>query len=203
MLTIALTGGIGTGKSEVSKIFASLGTPVIDTDIISRQLVTPGSTALRQITDQLGTQFLLDDGNLDRQKMRELVFNDEKARKILENILHPLIQKEVQHQLSNLKDSYAIIVIPLLVETGQQSRMDRVLLIDTTEALQRERVMSRDDIDQELFDNIIASQASRQERQAIADDIILNDSNDLKSLQQKITDLHEKYLRLARDTIHS
>lgn len=202
-MTVALTGGIGSGKSEVSKIFSSLGIPVIDTDIISRELVYPGSAALAQITEQFGNQFLLEDGNLDRQKMRELVFNDKNARASLEQILHPLIQQEVQHRLSSLHDSYAIVVIPLLVETGQQSSMDRVLLVDTPETIQRNRVMSRDNIDQDLFENIIKSQATRQERQAIADDIILNDSDDLSLLQKKVADLHEKYLQLTRDQGHS
>ncbi len=193
MLRVALTGGIGSGKSEASRIFASLGTPVIDTDVISRQLVKPGSAALTEISELFGNEFILKDGNLDRQKMRQQVFNDKKARQALENILHPRIRQEVNHQLARLNSPYAIIVIPLLLETGQQSMADRVLVIDCPESRQQERVMLRDNIDQALFEQILLSQASRQERLNIADDIIFNDA-DLEHLQRQVMDLHHKYL---------
>ena len=193
MLRVALTGGIGSGKSEVSHIFASLGTPVIDTDVISRQVVQPGSAALVEISASFGNDYLLKDGNLDRQKMRERIFKDPDARQMLENILHPRIRQEVTSQLAKLSSPYAIIVIPLLLETGQQAMADRVLVIDCPESLQQERVMARDNIDQHLFEQIRSSQVSRQDRLNIADDIITNDA-DLAHLQRQVMDLHHKYM---------
>ena len=195
MLKIGLTGGIGSGKSEVSRLFAEHGTLIIDTDQISHQLVSPGSSALNAIIDFFGEEFLLADGNLDRQKMRERVFNNEKSRSALEAILHPLIMREVNQQASKAKGDYVIIVIPLLLETKQQDLVDRVLLVDSPVAKQRERVMARDGINEELFEKILASQASRQARQEFADDIILNDA-DITALKQQVATLHRKYILL-------
>lgn len=196
MMTVALTGGIGSGKTEVSRFFEQLGVAVIDTDVISKQLVVPDSTALKKIIDRFGESYLLADGNLDRKKMRDLIFSDIKARQALENILHPLIYKEVRRQLEEQMDAYSMIVVPLLAETGQQYQADRVLLVDSPEALQRERVKSRDNINDASFEQIAKNQASRQQRQSIADDILLNDA-DLESLHDKIRQLHHKYLQLA------
>lgn len=196
MLVVALTGGIGSGKTLVSRLFEELGVAVIDTDVISRQLVTPDSTALKRIIELFGENYLLTDGNLDRKKMRELIFNDTKAKQALENILHPLILSEVRRQLDLQNGVYAIIVVPLLAETGQQYQAERVLVVDTPEALQRERVKSRDNIDDVLFEQILQNQSSRRQRQAIADDILLNDA-DVESLKDKVLQLHHKYLQLA------
>jgi len=196
MLVVALTGGIGSGKSEVSRLFKQLGVAVIDTDVISKQLVEPHSTALKAIVDRFGDNFLLADGNLDRKKMRDLIFRDKKARQALEDILHPLIFTEVRRQLDQQDGAYTMIVVPLLTETGQQYQADRVLLVDTPEALQRERVKSRDHIDDASFEQIAQNQATRRQRQSIADDILLNDA-DLESLHNKVLQLHHKYLQLA------
>ena len=198
MLTVALTGGIGCGKSEVSRIFTSLGIPVIDTDVISRQLVTPGSPALVRIIETFGQEFLLPDGHLNRSQMRDLVFNDDQARQQLEHILHPLIEREVARQLEKLETPYAIIVIPLLLETHQQNSTDRILLVDCDAATQRNRVLARDQIDQKLLEKILASQASRQEKLAVADDVINNNSS-LTELEAQVVALHGKYQQLGQN----
>lgn len=196
MLVIALTGGIGSGKSQVSRLFEELGVAVIDTDVISKQLVTPNSTALKKIVDQFGNNYLLADGNLDRKKMRDLIFNDTKARQALEDILHPLILSEVRRQLDQQDGAYTILVVPLLAETGQQYQADRVLVVDAPETLQRERVKRRDKIDDVLFEKILQNQSTRQKRLSIADDILLNDA-DIESLKDKVLQLHHKYLLIA------
>jgi dephospho-CoA kinase len=197
MLTIALTGGIGSGKTQVSNLFASLDVPIIDTDHISRQLVEPGQPAHQQISKYFGDQVLLETGYLNRAHLRQIIFNDSTARKSLENILHPAIRHEVQEQLNNIHSSYVIIVIPLYVETGQFLKTDRVLVIDCPEATQRARVLSRDNISVDQFEQILHAQATREQRLAIADDIITNDA-DLEVLKKKVQQLHQKYLEAGK-----
>lgn len=200
MLRIGLTGGIGSGKTEVSNHFSRLGAPVIDTDEISRKLVEPGQPALQQIRDQLGEQFLTEEGALNRKLLRKHIFNDPKAKTTLENILHPAIRREMEFRLATLAgEPYVLLVVPLLVENNLNTMVDRVLLVDTPERLQVERVCRRDNIDETQARKILAAQASRADRRRIADDIIEN-SGDLHQLYEQIKKLHELYLSLGAST---
>jgi len=196
MLTVALTGGIGSGKTQVSDYFASLGVPVIDTDIISRQLVEPGQPALEKITESFGHQLLFASGQLDRAALREIIFNDATARKKLEDILHPAIREKVQHQLQALSFPYVIIVIPLYVETGQFLKTDRILVVDCPQEIQKKRVLARDNVSMEQLGKILEAQVTREQRLAVADDIIVNDA-DIETLQHKVRQLHEQYLHTS------
>ena len=195
MLVIGLTGGIGSGKSTVADLFAQLGVPVIDTDKISRQLVQPGQPALSEIINTFG-EITEHNGQLDRNKLRQLIFEDEKKRAQLEKILHPKIQQEVKTQLTNKNHPYTIVVIPLLAEKGKYPFIDRVLVVDCDEQLQLERAMNRDNQNQLQIENIIRAQASRQQRLDIADDIINNDS-DINDLKMAVEQLDSKYQQLA------
>jgi len=196
MLTVALTGGIGSGKTQVSDYFVSLGVPVIDTDIISRQLVEPGQPALEKITESFGHQLLFASGQLDRAALREIIFNDATARKKLEDILHPAIREKVQHQLQALSFPYVIIVIPLYVETGQFLKTDRILVVDCPQEIQKKRVLARDNVSMEQLGKILEAQATRAQRLAVADDILVNDA-DIETLQHKVRQLHEQYLHTS------
>jgi len=199
MLKVGLTGGIGSGKSTVSNIFASLGVPIIDSDIIAREVVEPGETGLEQIVAHFGDQTLNPDGTLNRKHMRNLVFDNTEARKELENILHPLIRKRSNEQLAKLNTPYAILSIPLLVETGLTSAVDRVLVVDCAEQMQIERICKRDGITPEQARVILESQSSRSKRLEAADDIIDN-SQPLEDLRSMVDSLHKKYLYLAQTT---
>ncbi|BCX82667.1 dephospho-CoA kinase [Methylomarinovum caldicuralii] len=198
MLKIVLTGGIGSGKSTVARLFQRHGVPVIDTDEIARDLVRPGRPALGALVDAFGPRILTADGRLDRARLRELVFSDPAAKARLEAILHPRIFSELERRLQALKAPYVVIAIPLLVETGARGRVDRVLVVDCPEALQIERVRHRDGWDEALIRRILASQAGRLERLAVADDVIVND-RDLAHLARQVAELHRLYLRLSAE----
>ena len=193
---MVLTGGIASGKSAVSACFEKLGTPVVDTDIIAREVVEPGSPALERIAGELGAGFLDADGKLNRSKLRQAIFSDPELKSRLETILHPLIGKEVLQQVKQLDSPYCIIVIPLYAESSAYAWIDRVLVVDVIEDTQIERVMARDGISREQARAILNAQASRQDRLALADDI-LDNSGDLSELPEKVKALHEKYLSLA------
>lgn len=197
MLKIGLTGGIASGKTAVSDHFARLGVPIIDTDQISRELVEPGKPALAEIQKQLGDRFLSADGNLNRKLLRGHIFSNDTARRTLEDILHPAIRNEVEHRLSRIQtEPYAIVVVPLLTENGLTTMVDRVLLVDSPETLQIRRVCDRDQISEQQATLILAAQASRADRKAIADDIIEN-SGDFQALHKQVEERHEQYLTLA------
>lgn len=196
MLKIGLTGGIGSGKSVASNRFAELGAAVIDTDLLSRELVEPGQPALNEIVAEFGTSVLDARGHLDRARLRERVFADEAARKRLEAILHPRIRAEMLRRAERSDAPYVVFVIPLLFETGQQSLVDRVLLIDVPETLQRARVADRDGLQAGQIDAILAAQTDRATRLRLADDVICNDTN-LDDLENAVRALHERYLQLA------
>lgn len=202
MLVIALTGGIGSGKTTVSDIFKSKNIPIIDTDIIARQIVEQGEPAYTEIIKLFGKEILNKDGDINREKLRQLIFASEKKRLQLENILHPLIWDDVKEQLDllltsdSLTPAYCIIVIPLLLENASQAKpvtFDRILVIDTTEEEQIKRAKNRDNCDETMIKNIIKNQVSRQTRINAADDIILNTGN-LDTLNEKIDNLHKLYL---------
>ncbi len=196
---VGLTGGIGSGKTAVSDHFAELGIKVVDADVCARTVVEKGKPALKQIVEHFGAEVLDQNGNLDRAHLRQHVFSDEAARKWLEALLHPLIFEEMWAQLQNANSPYAILVSPLLVESGQTAICQRVLVVDVPEDIQLARTMSRDANSAEQVKAIMATQASREQRLAKADDVIINDA-DLAALHGKVKQLHQNYLQLAAAT---
>lgn len=196
MLIIGLTGGIGSGKSTVARLFAELGTPVIDADVVGRELVEPGSPALARIRQAFGEDVIDPSGRLDRSRLRQLVFQDADKRQELEAILHPLILGEMRRRAAALDAPYCLLVIPLLLETGQTAMVHRILVVDSTETLQIARTQARDGLSPAEASAIIGAQVDRPTRLAAADDVIVNDS-DLASLREQVLHLHRRYLRLA------
>jgi len=194
MYKVGLTGGIGCGKTTVSNLFKQLSVPVIDADEIAHALVIPGGVALTQISQQFGEAYILPDGNLDRSKLRETIFNDTEKKSQLENIMHPLIYEEIERQLSELSAPYSILAIPLLLETKMQSFVDHILVIDCPMEVQINRVKLRDQLSAAQITAIIHSQVSRSERLAQADSIIDN-TQDLLKLSQQVKHLHEQFLK--------
>jgi dephospho-CoA kinase len=195
-LVVALTGGIGSGKSTVADRLAVLGAGVIDTDLLSRELTASGNPVLEQIAGTFGRGILTPDGSLDRAGLRQLIFQNEDARKRLETILHPPIRTVMLARLASLNSPYAVLVIPLLFETGQQTTADRVLVVDIPEPIQIERVMRRNGLSRDEVERIIDTQITRRERLARADDLIDN-SGDLDTLEPQIQRVHANYLRLS------
>ena len=196
-LTIGLTGGIGSGKSAASDGFERLGIQVIDTDKISHQLTMADTETLQIIADTFGSD-IIQDGTLNRAKLREIVFSDEAARSHLEQILHPRIQQEVEETFSSATGPYIIIVVPLLVEKGQYDFINRVLVVDCEEQIQIERVKKRSNLTDAEVADIMRTQATRQERLAVGDDIIIN-NHDLPSLLKQVQSLHHKYIKLSSE----
>ncbi len=197
MLRVGLTGGIGCGKSAVSEQFSLLGVPVIDADRISHQLTAPGQPLLQTIADTLGGGFVSAEGVLDRAALRAHVFSHPEARARLEAILHPAIRRAMREQLAALDADYAVLVIPLLLESGQQDLVDRILVVDCPPSLQRQRVLARDRIPAEQLTQILAAQLPREQRLAAADDIIVNDGSP-EDLARAVAALDRQYRRLAK-----
>ena len=195
-LRIGLTGGIASGKSTVANIFAELGVPVIDTDVIAREIVQPGQPALDEIRAAFGNRVFRPDGNLDRAAMRTIVFADETARRDLEKILHPRIREAAIRQADRAGGDYQVIVVPLLVESPLRSFVDRVLVVDCDEQTQVARLLARDAESAQQARRIIAAQASREDRLAIADDVINNDG-DLQETRDQALALHRNYRQRA------
>ena len=193
---VALTGGIASGKSTVADLFAALGVPVIDTDVIAREVVEPGEPALAQVAAAFGPEVLGPDGRLDRRRLRDMVFADPTARRRLEAILHPAIRARMEAQSRAAGGPYQLLVIPLLAEGGRRDHVDRVLLVDVPESAQVERLMRRDGSSREQARAALAAQASRAVRQAIADDVIEN-TGGVEDLRARVAELHGEYLRLA------
>ncbi len=199
MLTVGLTGGIGSGKSCAAEHFQKLGVPIIDADIIARKIVGPGQHALDEIIAAFGGQIIGVDGSLDRTTLRKIIFTDKNRRIELENILHPRIHDEILRQIENLAAPYCIAVIPLLAESGRHYPLDRILVIDLPEARQIERTVTRDQQSAEEIDRIIQSQATRKLRLKLADDIIDN-SGTPEALIRQVDALHLKYMELAENS---
>ncbi len=177
---IGLTGGVAAGKSEVTRRFEARGIVVADADLAARQVVEPGQPALARVVETFGADVLQADGRLDRRRLREHVFADADARHRLEAILHPAIREHLAVQCRNAAGPYAIAAIPLLTEVGGRSAypwLDRILLVDAPVELQHARLMRRDDIDEALAAKMIAAQAGRAERRALADEVVLNDGH--------------------------
>jgi len=192
---LGLTGGIGSGKSAVVEAFGRLGVHWVDADHAARWVVEPGKPALSLIAEHFGEEVLAADGSLDRAVLRERVFGDPAQRKWLEELLHPLIRQEVAEHLARATSPYAIMVSPLLVESGQYRQADRVLVVDVPEAVQVERAVRRDQSNEAQIQAIIKAQASREERLRYADDVLVND-RDLLWLRAEVERLHNFYLTL-------
>ena len=199
-LKIGLTGGIGSGKSTVCRIFEELSVPVIDADEIARDLLTVNSPAYRAVKLQFGNDVISENGEIDRTRLRELVFNDISRKKILENILHPLVYSEIDKQVLQLDSNYCIISVPLLIETKAMDKFDRILVVVADDDIRLHRAASRDDCTVEKILKIDVQQASNEQRNNIADDIIHNNGN-LDSLRQQVTGLDEFYTGLVNDKI--
>ena len=196
MLIIGLTGGIGSGKSTVSKHFTKLGVAVIDADEIAHELVEPGQPALNQIVREFGSAMLTARGELDRSRLRKIVFDDPRLRKALESILHPLIRAEMRRHADKINAPYCVLCIPLLVETQQMDMVDRVLVIDSPKKLRYQRIKQRDGLPDREIEAILAAQATADEHLAVADDVIVNDGSP-EEICRQVDLLHKKYLKLA------
>lgn len=199
---VAITGGIGSGKTTVADRFQALyNINIVDADIIAREVVNPGTEGLVQIEQHFGPQILLDDGHLNRAKLRECIFSEPREKQWLNDLLHPLIRSEMQRQIALSTSEYTLLVVPLLVENQLQYLANRVLVVDVLEQTQINRTVNRDKVNHQQVKAILASQASREERLAIADDIINNDQQN-NDLDMKISLLHEKYLLLSLASIN-
>jgi dephospho-CoA kinase len=197
MLVIGLTGGIGSGKSTAAARFAKHGVPVLDADQVARSLVRPGSPALRAIVEEFGDSVLDASGVLDRARLRRIVLDSPELRGLLEGILHPWVRRELLTQIQGLVAPYCIVSIPLLIEAGMVDLVDRVLVVDLPEGLQYQRAVARGGLSGAEVDAIMAAQARRGERLAVADEVIMNDGS-YDRLHGQVDELHEKYTRLAK-----
>jgi dephospho-CoA kinase len=196
---IGLTGGIAAGKSEVSRRFEALGITVADADLAARAVVAPGSEGLARIAAHFGTDILLADGQLDRAALRARIFDSAQDRQALEAITHPAIRQQLRQACEQAEGPYAIAAIPLLTEAGGRQQypwLDRILLVDVPVAVQHARLMQRDGIDAALADRMIAAQASREARLALADDVVVNDGHP-DHLQAHVERLDRAYRELA------
>ncbi|HHM0842986.1 TPA: dephospho-CoA kinase [Klebsiella pneumoniae] len=194
--TVALTGGIGSGKSTVADAFAQLGVKVIDADVIARQVVEPGTPALQAIVGHFGPQMIAPDGTLNRRLLRKKIFAHVEEKAWLNALLHPLIQQETRRQMQAATSPYLLWVVPLLVENRLSGQADRVLVVDVPKETQIERTMLRDKVSREHAEHILAAQATRQQRLAVADDVIENTGTP-DAVASDVARLHEKYLTLA------
>jgi dephospho-CoA kinase len=196
MLKIGLTGGIGTGKSTVCELFELLGVKTIDADIIARQLVAPGMPTLTLLGNVFGAIVIQADGTLNRAKLREIIFTDQKKKQQLEDIMHPLIYEKITEEIESSTSLYCVAAVPLLMETKKTDLFDRILVIDCSKEIQLERVISRNKLSSEQVLAIIDSQISREQRLTLADDLIEN-SFTLSQLAEQIKRLHNSYILLA------
>lgn len=193
-MVVGLTGGIGSGKSAATHIFSSLGVDVIDADVMARLVVEAGSPALHAIAAHFGSGILQDDGQLNRSALRHRIFSDADEKTWLEQLLHPLIRQKIEEHLRSATSSYVILSSPLLLETGQDSLTDRILVIDAPEKSQIERTRLRDSTTADAVEAIMGAQWSRARRLSRADDVIVNDS-DLTKLEREVRKMHERYCR--------
>ena len=202
MFVVGITGGIGSGKSAVTAKLEQLGIDIIDADIVAREVVEPGTKALKNIQSYFGDRVLSSDGALDRAALREIVFSEPEKRKWLEALLHPIIRNETIKQLNNASSPYAVLASPLLLETDQHELTQHIVLIDVSVETQIERTIARDNNNRKQVEAIIAAQMSRTEKQRKSDIIITNDE-DLSALYNKVSVLHETLKRLALQEIKS
>ncbi|ALZ75901.1 dephospho-CoA kinase [Rheinheimera sp. F8] len=197
---VGLTGGIGSGKSTVAEEFVRLGVQQVDADIVARQVVAPGTEALDTIVQQFGDAVRSSDGQLDRARLRQIVFSDEAAKTWLNQLLHPLIRQEMLRQLSEATSPYVLLVAPLLLENKLDQLVDTVLVVDVSEQTQITRTSERDGSPIPLVQSIMAAQCSRQQRLARANYVISNEGS-IEALQAKVAELHRNFLRSAEEKL--
>lgn len=198
-MVVALTGGIASGKTTAADLFLDLGVPIIDADEIARDIVRPGQSAHARILAEFGPDYFFEDGELNRQKLRQHIFTCPESKASLEHIMHPEIHLQIRKQVECVQSPYCLVVIPLLAESKSYDWVDRVLVVDVEEKTQLERVMKRDQIGKVQALAIIQSQAAREERLKIATDVISNTS-DLTDLKTQVERLHKKYMELVNST---
>lgn len=197
-MLVALTGGVASGKTSVSDRLSDKGVPVVDTDLIAREVVMPGSPGLDEVVTAFGSEVLDASGTLDRRALRESVFARPERREKLESILHPLIEKEARRQIALHREAdYVVLVVPLLVESGLFTDADRVVVVDVPESVQVERLVERDNVDRSQAEAMLAAQATRSSRTAAATDV-LDNSGSIEELMRATDELHEKLSRLSR-----
>ncbi|RAS66514.1 dephospho-CoA kinase [Vibrio diazotrophicus] len=200
-LVIGLTGGIASGKTTVANMFRDqFGIEIVDADVIARRVVEKGSTGLDAIHQHFGDEILTVEGELNRAELRKRIFANQDEKTWINQLLHPMIRQQMEQDLQRVTSPYALLVVPLLTENNLQHMADRVLVVDVDEKTQIERTMSRDKVPMEQAKSILAAQASREQRLAIADDVIKNDAKNQKLLPQ-ITELHKKYLAISRKNL--
>ena len=198
--TVALTGGIGSGKSTVAHAFARLGITIIDADIIARQVVEPNTPALNAIEAHFGRRVIQADGTLNRRQLRECIFSDSSEKAWLNALLHPIIHQETQRQIAAARSPYVLWVVPLLVENQLQHKADRTLVIDVSRETQIQRTMARDHVSREHAEQILAAQATREARLAVADDVIDNNGAP-DAIASDVARLHAQYLTFAAQAV--
>lgn len=196
MLKIALTGGIGSGKTTVTDYFRKLGVPVIDADETSHEVTQAGEPAVQKISDAFGDSVLDCDGNLDRTALRNIVFGDPESRKLLESILHPEIRRRMNETASRTQSPYCLFSIPLLIETDQHTSYDRILVVEASEDRRRSWIQARSDLTQNEITAILSAQVSDEQRRRAADDLLMNDGG-IDDLHARIERLHQTYLALS------
>ena len=192
MLRVGLTGGIASGKTTVANYFAELGAGIVDTDHVAREVVAPGEPGLDAVREAFGPSIISSSGELDRRALRTAVFADPEKRHRLEEILHPLIRARTLEQLNRIHAPYAMVVVPLLLETGFESLVDRVAVVDCPREMQLERLLLRDGIDPDEAESMLSAQSDREARLARADDVIDN-SGDLDVTRAQVRELHARY----------
>lgn len=197
-LVVGVSGGIGSGKTTVTDLFAERGVDVIDADVIARQVVEPGTAAFSAIVDKFGQTIVQRDGSLDRAKLRELVFNNNDSKDWLNQLLHPAIREQMILQTQQAKSAYCLLSVPLLVENKLHQLVDRVLIVDVQESTQLQRAVARDQSNQQQIESIMKAQANREQRLAVADDIIDN-NGPTKDLPEQILLLHKRYMQIANE----
>lgn len=199
---VGLTGGIGSGKTTIANLFADLGVPLVDADVVAREVVAKGSPLLSKIVEHFGAQILTKQGELNRAALREIVFHHDEEKQWLNNLLHPAIRERMKQQLSEQTAPYTLFVVPLLIENKLTALCDRILVVDVSPQTQLARSAQRDNNNFEQIQRIMNSQVSQQERLKWADDVINNDTDlaqNLPHLQKKVLELHQFYLQQAEN----
>ncbi|WP_032978203.1 dephospho-CoA kinase [Cronobacter malonaticus] len=198
--TVALTGGIGSGKSTVADAFARLGVTAVDADVIARQVVEPGTPGLNAIITRFGQAICAPDGTLNRRALREIIFSSPQEKAWLNGLLHPLIHQQTQSEIARAASAYVLWVVPLLIENQLHSKANRVLVVDVTPETQIQRTMQRDGVSREHAELILNAQATREARLAIADDVIDNNGSP-ETIAGDVARLHQRYLQLAAQAV--
>ena len=197
-MIIGLTGGIGSGKSAAGNEFSKLGITVIDADLVAKEAASKYSIAYKNIVDHFGNDILDDFENIDRKKLRDIIFSKPSQKEILESFLHPVIKENITNQILSSKSDYTIIMVPLIFETNSMNQYQRILVVDCDEELQISRATKRDNSNKEDIQKILNSQASREERLSIADEVILNNSS-IEFLKQEVLKVHKIYMGLVNE----